>query len=106
MSKCAERINDHHLWDVCTTVEASLAFWCSLYGLIHHRLVIRPLYSDADHVCFLQIRIVKNPNEKNSKKQHRGYAFIVYEREKDMKGTVFSPTHSLHLSRTCLSIVD
>ncbi|KKY23943.1 putative u1 small nuclear ribonucleoprotein [Phaeomoniella chlamydospora] len=32
-----------------------------------------------------RIRIVKNPNEKNPKKTHRGYAFIVYEREKDMK---------------------
>jgi hypothetical protein len=35
----------------------------------------------------LQIRIVKNENEKNKKKPHRGYAFVVYEREKDMKGT-------------------
>ena len=35
----------------------------------------------------IQIRIVKNENEKNTKKSHRGYAFIVYEREKDMKGT-------------------
>ncbi|KAL9623460.1 MAG: hypothetical protein Q9160_002353 [Pyrenula sp. 1 TL-2023] len=32
-----------------------------------------------------RIRIVKNDNEKNQKKTHRGYAFIVYEREKDMK---------------------
>jgi U1 small nuclear ribonucleoprotein len=27
----------------------------------------------------------QNP-KKNPKKAHRGYAFIVYEREKDMKG--------------------
>ncbi|KAF7510297.1 hypothetical protein GJ744_006793 [Endocarpon pusillum] len=32
-----------------------------------------------------RIRIVKDENQKNPKKQHRGYAFIVYEREKDMK---------------------
>ena len=47
---------------------------------------------------FLQIRIVKNSNEKNPKKQHRGYAFIVYEREKDMKGTIFSPTQFVYIS--------
>ena len=35
----------------------------------------------------LQIRIVKDESQKNPKKTHRGYAFIVYEREKDMKGT-------------------
>lgn len=39
---------------------------------------------------FLQIRIVRDthadekPNKK--KKPHRGYAFIVFEREKDMRG--------------------
>ncbi|KAF2489618.1 hypothetical protein BU16DRAFT_471027 [Lophium mytilinum] len=33
-----------------------------------------------------RIRIVKNPNEKKPKKKHTGYAFVVYEREKDMKG--------------------
>lgn len=40
------------------------------------------------NVPMLQIRIVKDENEKNKKKSHRGYAFVVYEREKDMKGTV------------------
>lgn len=34
-----------------------------------------------------QIRIVADANSQNKKKPHRGYAFIVYEREKDMKGT-------------------
>jgi len=29
---------------------------------------------------------VKKEDEKNPKKKHRGYAFIVYEKEKDMKG--------------------
>jgi len=32
-----------------------------------------------------RIRIVKDTQSPNSKKPHRGYAFIVYEREKDMK---------------------
>lgn len=38
--------------------------------------------------CRQQIRIVTNTHEegKNPKKKHRGYAFIVYERERDMKG--------------------
>jgi hypothetical protein len=40
----------------------------------------------------LQIRIVvdthqdEKPNKK--KKKHRGYAFVVYEREKDMRGNL------------------
>ena len=42
-----------------------------------------------------QIRIVADTSEaeengtkpKKKKKSHRGYAFVVYEREKDMKGT-------------------
>ena len=43
-----------------------------------------------------QIRIVRD----KANNKHRGYAFIVYEREKDMKGTVtlitFLPfTHAL-----------
>ena len=29
---------------------------------------------------------------KKKKKNHRGYAFVVYEREKDMKGTAASPS--------------
>jgi hypothetical protein len=49
----------------------------------------------------LQIRIVtdthqdEKPNKK--KKKHRGYAFVVYEREKDMRGkpTRSPNTHSL-----------
>ena len=37
----------------------------------------------------LQIRIVKDTvSEKAAKKPHRGYAFVVYEREKDMKGII------------------
>jgi U1 small nuclear ribonucleoprotein 70kDa len=45
----------------------------------------------------MQIRIVvdthqnEKPNKK--KKKHRGYAFVVYEREKDMRGKLI--THSL-----------
>ena len=46
---------------------------------------------------------------KKKKKAHRGYAFVVYEREKDMKGTAFLP-HPLHLplssrSGTCLYLL-
>lgn len=50
-------------------------------------------YANADEVFSpSQIRIVVNTHEndnkdsKKKKKKHRGYAFIVYEREKDMKG--------------------
>ena len=46
-----------------------------------------------------QIRIVADTSEKEEngtkakkkKKSHRGYAFVVYEREKDMKGTAPIP---------------
>lgn len=38
--------------------------------------------------CNMQIRIVKDTISGKGKKPHRGYAFIVYEREKDMKGTI------------------
>ena len=46
-----------------------------------------------------QIRIVADTSEaeengtksKKKKKSHRGYAFVVYEREKDMKGTASIP---------------
>lgn len=40
---------------------------------------------DLEDTNNLQIRIVRDQNP-NPKKPHRGYAFIVYEREKDMKG--------------------
>jgi hypothetical protein len=30
--------------------------------------------------------VKQNKQKKKKKKPHRGYAFIVYEREKDMKG--------------------
>lgn len=33
-----------------------------------------------------RIRIIRNEYEKNPKKQNRGYAFIIFERERDMKG--------------------
>ena len=33
-----------------------------------------------------RIRIVKDEVSGKSKKSHRGYAFVVYERERDMKG--------------------
>jgi len=50
----------------------------------------------------LQIRIVtdthqdEKPNKK--KKKHRGYAFVVYEREKDMRGknNIYTPSLPAH----------
>ena len=47
----------------------------------------------------IQIRIVADGAQaeengtkpKKRKKSHRGYAFVVYEREKDMKGTASIP---------------
>lgn len=48
-----------------------------------------------------QIRIVKDTvSPKAGKKPHKGYAFIVYEREKDMKGIAarFIPLPSWHAS--------
>lgn len=60
----------------------------------------------------VQIRIVKDthadekPNKK--KKAHRGYAFIVFEREKDMRGNtaIDLSTHTPHQSglATCCQI--
>ncbi|KAH8705342.1 hypothetical protein BGW36DRAFT_421905 [Talaromyces proteolyticus] len=44
-----------------------------------------------------RIRIVKNSEKPNPKKPHRGYGFIVFEREKDMKGNNTLPTPPLHL---------
>ena len=99
MSKCAERINDHHRWDVCTTVEKlrqSQVFSLRAHpSPARHSLTLTQMLITF---AFLQIRIVKNLNEKNPKKQHRGYAFIVYEREKDMKGTIFSPNPIRYIS--------
>ena len=37
-----------------------------------------------------RIRLVKDETSGKGKKPHRGYAFVVYERERDMKG-IFSP---------------
>lgn len=51
-----------------------------------------------------QIRIVvdtkqdEKPNKK--KKKHRGYAFVVYEREKDMRGKMTETPFRNHASRT------
>ncbi len=39
-----------------------------------------------------RIRIVKDDVTGKAKKAHRGYAFIVYERERDMKG-IFAPLY-------------
>lgn len=37
-------------------------------------------------LTFLQITLVKDTVSDKKKKAHQGYAFVVYEREKDMKG--------------------
>lgn len=52
-----------------------------------------------------KIRIIKdNVTPKGSKKAHKGYAFIVYEREKDMKGiTAVSPGDVSSLDDASLS---
>ena len=52
----------------------------------------------------VQIRIVTdttdetagaNLKKRKKKKPHRGYAFVVFEREKDMKGNTSSPFEAL-----------
>lgn len=56
----------------------------------------------------LQIRIVtdthqdEKPNKK--KKKHRGYAFVVFEREKDMRGKAATYTPTPHSCPDDLSI--
>ena len=55
-----------------------------------------------------QIRIVENTHTtdpKNPKKTQTGYAFIVYEREKDMKGNFprISPNPLLHVAVSILA---
>lgn len=37
-------------------------------------------------LTYLQITLVKDTTSDKKKKAHQGYAFVVYEREKDMKG--------------------
>lgn len=67
----------------------------SVYDYLDRRLLL--LNTVADH-CYIQIRIVKDTvSPKAGKKPHRGYAFIVYEREKDMKGIISRSctTHSI-----------
>lgn len=45
-----------------------------------------------------RIRIVKDESNPKPKKPHKGYAFIVYEREKDMRGIFFFAGPSAHHS--------
>ena len=49
----------------------------------------------------LQISLVKDTVSDKKKKAHQGYAFIVYEREKDMKGITSMPIYLalLHFPR-------
>lgn len=39
----------------------------------------------------MQITLVKDTTSDKKKKAHQGYAFVVYEREKDMKGITSMP---------------
>ncbi len=41
--------------------------------------------------------------KKKKKKAHRGYAFVVYEREKDMKGTILPITKFHRAVKVCIS---
>jgi U1 small nuclear ribonucleoprotein len=50
-----------------------------------------------------RIRIIRDENNPKPKKPHRGYAFIVYEREKDMRGN-FS-MHSPDPSPSLLGVI-
>jgi len=65
-----------------------------LKGYESRRAMIRKTRANS-----AQIRIIKDththlkPNRK--KKPHRGYAFVVFEREKDMKGRTLSPSSFL-----------
>lgn len=70
-------------------------------------------YDEIERVVWLtlspQIRIVADTSEaqedgtkpKKKKKSHRGYAFVVYEREKDMKGTASVPARMMEKSSSC-----
>ena len=84
--------------------EADLEKEFGRYGTIE-RVCVRPSSKTLTALTQTQIRIVKDTHQeaeteiksedgeamkktsaKKKKKPHRGYAFIVYEREKDMKG--------------------
>lgn len=65
-------------------LSASLAALVLLNEYVRLPLLLKIFFANTS----FQIRIVKDTvSEKGSKKPHKGYAFIVYEREKDMKGT-------------------
>lgn len=42
-----------------------------------------------------RIRIIKDETSPKAKKPHKGYAFVVYEREKDMRGNFLPCIHSV-----------
>jgi hypothetical protein len=42
---------------------------------------------------WLQISLVRDTVSDKKKKPHQGYAFVVYEREKDMKGITTTPAY-------------
>ena len=42
-------------------------------------------------------------SKSKKKKAHRGYAFVVYEREKDMKGIISPNTETRMFLQVCIS---
>lgn len=62
---------------VCLTFLMDFALYANIR--IQIRIVINTHFDDDEEVG----------STKQKKKKHRGYAFVVYEREKDMKGIVF-----------------
>jgi U1 small nuclear ribonucleoprotein 70kDa len=60
------------------------------FGPIERVCILETLFSPCSLTDLVQIRIVTDthPETKGNKKRkpHRGYAFVVFEREKDMRG--------------------
>ena len=80
--------------------------WSWYFKLKHlHELSLK-------QICILQIRIVNDINadekkDQKKKKKHRGYAFIVFEREKDMKGWyLFIRDTHLNKYMSCIANLD
>ena len=70
-------------------------------------------YQTSADLRGFQIRIVTDTHDegdeaksRKKKKAHRGYAFIVYEREKDMKGTTSISTIADSTRQACSCILD
>ena len=96
------------------TTEKDLEREFGRFGPIE-RVRFRTIHILGSHInSKIQIRIVTNTHEaddgvesKKKKKIHRGYAFVVYEREKDMKGisTISTPDLTSSMIRLSLFII-